>query len=226
MAIHYNNTPVKGVTFNGEEVKMIILNGATTYCKEYILRVVVDDGVKNYSILRQESQEPTVECYTFLEDNDPIYYGDILKVNATAKDGYEMKDYDTTIEVTGNVNISLTTNIKETIVVDPPIITVTSVEDTSLKVFNITVTFENPNNYKMDCFYTYEVSSQGINLSGIVDNINGGESKSISAQLPSNQGIIRGTVTAYLEYNYELPILKSETTTKDFSVKGAGGTLG
>lgn len=215
MAIKYNNTDTKQVLFNDQVVKQLILDDAVVYCEQYALKVGSGVGVASVNVIRKDTSEPSASS-GFLSNGDSIYYGDELEVSATAESGYKIDGtYPRIINVIGATTVNVTATLD--MVIEPPTITITSVK--GALNFQVTITFDNPNNKQMTCYYTYDVPTQSISDSGTV-TVNGMGSSSINKQLPSNQGVISGTVTAYLVYREDTKTYTSSTTTKTFSVRG------
>lgn len=79
--------------------------------KNFTISIVQNTGVDSLTVTRTSS--PYQEADTgVLSNNDTIYYGDTLKVEAVAGDGYTLNEYSKSITVVGNTTIAPTTSIK------------------------------------------------------------------------------------------------------------------
>ena len=79
--------------------------------KNFTISIVQNTGVSSLTVTRTSS--PYQEADTgVLSNNDTIYYGDILTVEAVAVDGYTLNEYSKSITVVGNTTIAPTTSIK------------------------------------------------------------------------------------------------------------------
>ena len=214
MSIKYNNTDTKQVLFNDQIVKQLIINGSVAYCEQYNLKVNLTTGVKSITVLRTSTLEPSAAT-GILSDGAVIYYGDELEINATAESGYKLnRTYPQTITVSKATTINATATLD--MVIQAPTITITSSQETlGLKV---SITFSNPNSKQMTCYYTYELPILGESQSSTI-TVKGGGSNTTYKNLASGQGIVKGTVTAYLELREDTKTYKSETVTKAFSIR-------
>ena len=90
MAIKLDDTNVTSVSLDSEEVKKIILDSATVWCKPYTFTLTKQSNVASVSLSRSSTSEPTASTGTLLSNagTATIYYEDKITASATASTGY------------------------------------------------------------------------------------------------------------------------------------------
>ena len=107
MSLKFGTSVVNTVTYNGNDVKQIVFNGESAWCKPYALSVLREVGVASVTVSRISTLEPTASIGS-ISAGDTIFHGDVLTVSATAMTGYLLDDYTTSYTVSGNTSVSVT----------------------------------------------------------------------------------------------------------------------
>lgn len=110
MSLNFGTSAVNTVTYNGNDVKQIVFNGANAWAKPYTLSISKGTGVASVTISRTSTLEPTASIGS-ISAGDTIFYGDVLSVSATAATGYLLDNYATSYTVSDNnteVSVSAT----------------------------------------------------------------------------------------------------------------------
>lgn len=107
MSLKFGTSVVNTVTYNGNDVKQIVFNGESAWCKPYTLSVSKGTGVASVTVSRTSTLEPTASIGS-ISAGDTIFHGDVLTVSATASTGYLLDDYTTSYTVSGNTSVSVT----------------------------------------------------------------------------------------------------------------------
>lgn len=108
MSLKFGTSVVNTVTYNGNDVKQIVFNGESAWCKPYALSVLKGAGVDSVTVSRQSTLEPTASIGSVSVGSGTIFHGDVLTVSATAITGYLLDDYTTSYTVSGNTSVSVT----------------------------------------------------------------------------------------------------------------------
>lgn len=108
MSLKFGTSAVNTVTYNGNDVKQIVFNGESAWCKPYTLSVLREVGVASVTVSRISTLEPTASIGSVSVGSGTIFHGDVLTVSATAMTGYLLDDYTTSYTVSGNTSVSVT----------------------------------------------------------------------------------------------------------------------
>ena len=108
MSLKFGTSVVNTVTYNGNDVKQIVFNGSSAWCKPYALSVLREVGVASVTVSRISTLEPTASIGSVSVGSGTIFHGDVLTVSATAMTGYLLDDYTTSYTVSGNTSVSVT----------------------------------------------------------------------------------------------------------------------
>lgn len=108
MSLKFGTSVVNTVTYNGNDVKQIVFNGESAWCKPYALSVLREVGVASVTVSRISTLEPTASIGSVSVGSGTIFHGDVLTVSATAMTGYLLDDYTTSYTVSGNTSVSVT----------------------------------------------------------------------------------------------------------------------
>ena len=108
MSLKFGTSVVNTVTYNGNDVKQIVFNGESAWCKPYALSVLKGVGVDSVTVSRTSTLEPTASIGSVSVGSGTIFHGDVLTVSATAITGYLLDDYTTSYTVSGNTSVSVT----------------------------------------------------------------------------------------------------------------------
>lgn len=108
MSLKFGTSAVNTVTYNGNDVKQIVFNGESAWCKPYTLSVSKGTGVASITVSRISTLEPTASTGSISAGSGTIFHGDKLSVSATASTGYLLDDYTTSYTVSGNTSVSVT----------------------------------------------------------------------------------------------------------------------
>lgn len=108
MSLKFGTSAVNTVTYNGNDVKQIVFNGESAWCKPYALSVLREVGVASVTVSRISTLEPTASIGSVSVGSGTIFHGDVLTVSATAMTGYLLDDYTTSYTVSGNTSVSVT----------------------------------------------------------------------------------------------------------------------
>lgn len=108
MSLKFGTSVVNTVTYNGNDVKQIVFNGESAWCKPYALSVLKGAGVDSITVSRISTLEPTASIGSVSVGSGTIFHGDVLTVSATAITGYLLDDYTTSYTVSGNTSVSVT----------------------------------------------------------------------------------------------------------------------
>lgn len=108
MSLKFGTSVVNTVTYNGNDVKQIVFNGESAWCKPYTLSVSKGTGVASITVSRISTLEPTASTGSISAGSGTIFHGDVLTVSATASTGYLLDDYTTSYTVSGNTSVSVT----------------------------------------------------------------------------------------------------------------------
>ena len=106
MSLKFGTSVVNTVTYNGNDVKQIVFNGESAWCKPYTLSISKGTGVASVTVSRTSSLEPTASIGS-VSAGDTIFHGDVLSVSATADTGYLLDSYATSYTVSGNTSVSV-----------------------------------------------------------------------------------------------------------------------
>lgn len=108
MSLKFGTSVVNTVTYNGNDVKQIVFNGKSAWCKPYALSVSKGTGVASVTVSRTSTLEPTASTGSISAGSGTIFHGDKLSVSATASTGYLLNSYTTSYTVSGNTSVSVT----------------------------------------------------------------------------------------------------------------------
>lgn len=108
MSLKFGTSVVNTVTYNGNDVKQIVFNGKSAWCKPYALSVSRGTGVASVKVSRISTLEPTASIVSVTVGSGTIFHGDVLTVSATASTGYLLDDYTTSYTVSGNISVRVT----------------------------------------------------------------------------------------------------------------------
>lgn len=108
MSLKFGTSVVNTVTYNGNDVKQIVFNGESAWCKPYALSVSKGTGVASVTVSRTSTLEPTASTGSISAGSGTIFHGDKLSVSATASTGYLLDSYTTSYTVSGNTSVSVT----------------------------------------------------------------------------------------------------------------------
>ena len=108
MSLKFGTSVVNTVTYNGNDVKQIVFNGKSAWCKPYTLSVSKGTGVASITVSRTSTLEPTASTGSISAGSGTIFHGDKLSVSATASTGYLLNSYTTSYTVSGNTSVSVT----------------------------------------------------------------------------------------------------------------------
>lgn len=108
MSLKFGTSVVNTVTYNGNDVKQIVFNGESAWCKPYALSVLKGTGVASVTVSRISTLEPTASIGSISAGSGTIFHGDKLSVSATASTGYLLNSYTTSYTVSGNTSVSVT----------------------------------------------------------------------------------------------------------------------
>ena len=108
MSLKFGTSVVNTVTYNGNDVKQIVFNGESAWCKPYTLSVSKGTGVASITVSRISTLEPTASTGSISAGSGTIFHGDKLSVSATASTGYLLDDYTTSYTVSSNTSVSVT----------------------------------------------------------------------------------------------------------------------
>ena len=108
MSLKFGTSVVNTVTYNGNDVKQIVFNGSSAWCKPYALSVSRGTGVASVKVSRISTLEPTASIVSVTVGSGTIFHGDVLTVSATASTGYLLDDYTTSYTVSGNISVRVT----------------------------------------------------------------------------------------------------------------------
>ena len=108
MSLKFGTSVVNTVTYNGNDVKQIVFNGKSAWCKPYALSVSSGTGVASVKVSRISTLEPTASIVSVTVGSGTIFHGDVLTVSATASTGYLLDDYTTSYTVSGNISVRVT----------------------------------------------------------------------------------------------------------------------
>lgn len=108
MSLKFGTSAVNTVTYNGNDVKQIVFNGSSAWCKPYALSVSKGTGVASVTVSRISTLEPTASTGSISAGSGTIFHGDKLSVSATASTGYLLNSYTTSYTVSGNTSVSVT----------------------------------------------------------------------------------------------------------------------
>ena len=108
MSLKFGTSVVNTVTYNGNDVKQIVFNGSSAWCKPYALSVSKGTGVASVTVSRTSTLEPTASIGSVSAGSGTIFHGDKLSVSATASTGYLLNNYTTSYTVSGNTSVSVT----------------------------------------------------------------------------------------------------------------------
>ena len=108
MSLKFGTSVVNTVTYNGNDVKQIVFNGSSAWCKPYALSVSRRTGVASVKVSRISTLEPTASIVSVTVGSGTIFHGDVLTVSATASTGYLLDDYTTSYTVSGNISVRVT----------------------------------------------------------------------------------------------------------------------
>ena len=116
MNIKYNNNLCSSIIFKGNDVKYVEFIQGTPqlnvnyviWAKPYTLTINKGPGVKTVTVKRTNTKVKDVSKNVVMDSNETIYYGDTLRVDATATTGYQLNSYTKLITVDGNENVSIT----------------------------------------------------------------------------------------------------------------------
>lgn len=108
MSLKFGTSVVNTVTYNGNDVKQIVFNGESAWCKPYTLSISKGTGVASITVSRTSTLEPTASTGSISAGSGTIFHGDKLSVSATASTGYLLNSYTTSYTVSGNTSVSVT----------------------------------------------------------------------------------------------------------------------
>lgn len=108
MSLKFGTSVVNTVTYNGNDVKQIVFNGKSAWCKPYALSVSSGTGVASVKVSRISTLEPTASIVSVTIGSGTIFHGDVLTVSATASTGYLLDDYTTSYTVSGDISVRVT----------------------------------------------------------------------------------------------------------------------
>lgn len=116
MNIKYNNNLCSSIIFKGNDVKYVeFITGEPSinvnyiiWAKPFTLNIVKGSGVSSVTVKRTNTKVKDVPKNVVINSNETIYYGDTLRVDATATTGYQLNSYPKLITVDGNENVSIT----------------------------------------------------------------------------------------------------------------------
>ena len=112
MSLKFGTSVVNTVTYKENnvehDVKQIVFNGSSAWCKPYALSVSKGTGVASVTVSRISTLEPTASTGSISAGSGTIFHGDKLSVSATASTGYLLNSYTTSYTVSGNTSVSVT----------------------------------------------------------------------------------------------------------------------
>ena len=107
MSIKIGTSSVNTITYENADVKKVILDGSTVWCKPFTYsQGTLPTGVASLTCTRYSTEEPTASTGT-VSSGSPIYYGDVIYWTATASTGYNVSvshGSSNKVTVTGNIN--------------------------------------------------------------------------------------------------------------------------
>ena len=116
MNIKYNNNLCSSIIFKGNDVKYVEFIQGTPqlnvnyviWAKPFTLNIVKGSGVSSVTVKRTDTKVKDVPTNVVIDSNETIYYGDTLRVDATATTGYQLNSYTKLITVDGNEEVNIT----------------------------------------------------------------------------------------------------------------------